>query len=428
MRLLHLYGLALLGCLMVSAVEAADSMDGGARSATPPDSAPNNLAAFVHKVLDENPAWQAARSAVAAAQARARAAGRPLYNPTLEIEAENSDSNTASLGISQTVDWSNKRGAQRDMATFEAQAVHFELAATRVELSAALLAALGRYHSAAAKDQMARQRSQLMQRFLDLAEKRQKAGDLNQVELELARLAHTQALLEQARASAAQSDAEQGLIAISGAPPPRGWPKLPAALPSPAPFATQTLLDRLPAVQAQRARIAAADAQVTLRQRNQRADPSLGLRGGREESEALVGLTLSIPLFVRNNFSAETEAASAELSEAQLGGQDAYRRARAQLHAAAARYRLTHDAWGIWTQSGQTNLSSRTALLERLWQAGEFGTADYLLQLNQTLDTQKSALELQADLWLSWIDWLTASGQILNWLNESTHRLGEQQQ
>lgn len=418
MRLLPIFGAALAGCLLVTVVQAADTTDSGTLPASAETRMAPALPAFVRTVLEDNPKLQAARSAVDAAQARTRGAAKPLYNPKLEFDAETAESDTASLGVTQAIDWADKRGARQGIAAFEAEAARAEFEAIRQQLTAELLAALGRYHSADALDRLARQRVDLMRRFLALAEKRRRAGDLNQVELDLARLAHTQSLLQQAQASAERTDAEQALVAVTGAAR-QAWPALPERLPEPTSFDAQKLLDTLPVMQAQRARVAAARATVTLRRREQRPDPRLGLRGGREGSEGLVGLSLSIPLYVRNDFRAETQAANAQLIEAQQTGQDAYRRAQARLTSAAARYRLTYDAWAAWEQSGQPSLSSQSTLLERLWQAGELSTADYLLQLDQTLETRASALELRGQLWRSWFDWLDASGQFADWLNDS---------
>lgn len=417
MRLLPFFGAVLAGCLLITVAQAADTTDSGTLTQSTATMAPA-LTVFVRTVLEDNPRLQAARAAVDAAQAGTRAAGRPLYNPELEIGAEQAESDTTSIGVRQAIDWADKRGARHGIAAFEAEAARAEFEATRQQLIAELLTALGRYHSTEALDQLAQQRVDLMQRFLALAEKRRRAGDLNQVELDLARLAHTRSLLQRAQASAERTDAEQALVAVTGAAR-QSWPALPGRLPEPASFDAQMLLDGLPELQAQRARVAAAQSTITLRQREQRPDPSLGLRGGREGSEGLVGLSLSIPLYVRNDFRAETQAANAQLIKAQQTGQDAYRRAQARLTSAAARYRVTYDAWATWEHSGQPSLSSQLALLERLWQAGELSTADYLLQLNQTLETRTSALELRGQLWRSWFDWLAASGRFDGWLNGS---------
>jgi len=54
--------------------------------------------------------------------------------------------------------------------------------------------------------------------------------------------------------------------------------------------------------------------------------------------------------------------------------------------------------------------------LQRLWEAGELSTTDYLVQLRQTLDTKESALELRRSMWQAWFEWMSASGQIETWL------------
>lgn len=236
MRYLQFFGLALIGCLTVTVVQAADTLDDGTRPSSTETRLSPALPAFVRTVLEDNPKLQAARSAVDAAQARARGAGKPLYNPELELDAETAESDTASLGITQAIDWADKRGARHGIAAFETEAARAEFEATRQQLTTELLAALGRYHSAEALDRLARQRADLMQRFLALAERRRQAGDLNQVELDLARLAHTQARLQQAQASAERTDAEQALVAVTGSSPRQDWPALPERLPEPVSF------------------------------------------------------------------------------------------------------------------------------------------------------------------------------------------------
>ena len=53
----------------------------------------------------------------------------------------------------------------------------------------------------------------------------------------------------------------------------------------------------------------------------------------------------------------------------------------------AASYAAVRRAFARWSQSTGTDVEKRAELLERLWRAGELSTADYLLQLKQTLDT-----------------------------------------
>ena len=70
-----------------------------------------SLVTLVEQVLSNHPQVQAARAALEAARARTRAAGKPLFNPELELDAEHAVDQTTFLGLSQTIDWADKRSA-----------------------------------------------------------------------------------------------------------------------------------------------------------------------------------------------------------------------------------------------------------------------------------------------------------------------------
>ncbi len=77
------------------------------------------LSGWINAVLSQNPEIQAAQAAVDAAGGRLRAADQPLFNPELEFDYENSEIDTTTGGLSQTIDWSDKRGARTAVADFE---------------------------------------------------------------------------------------------------------------------------------------------------------------------------------------------------------------------------------------------------------------------------------------------------------------------
>ncbi len=395
---------AVLGCLLLS-LDAASA-------ASPPA-----LAGWVGTVLDTNPRTRAAQSALDAAQARERAADQPLYNPELDIEYEDASDVTKTLGLTQAIDFSDKRGARARVAALERERMAAELAGVRQVLAAELLTALAVYHTTHELLALAKQRRALMQRFLALSEQRRQAGDLGQVELDLARLAATESSLQWARLRGMRAQAEQALLAIAdkgGA----GWPMLPA-IPGLARLddaQLDALLEQLPALRAARAQMAVARAAVEVSLRQRRADPTLGLRGGREGEENLLGLSFSIPLNLRNTFTAEVDVAHADAIQIEQDAQDRYRRSRARLVATAQRFEIGRTAWDDWLQTGQGSLESQTRLLERLWRAGELSTSDYLVQLKQTLDTRTAAVELRGSLWRAWFAWLAASGKTESWL------------
>jgi cobalt-zinc-cadmium efflux system outer membrane protein len=238
-------------------------------------------------------------------------------------------------------------------------------------------------------------------------------------------LAHSEARIDSATAGADLAEAERTLAALAPTAGARAWPQLPDDL-APielGPNDARALIAAVPEVRLQRDRVAAADAAVTLRERERRASPTLRLVGGEEDGESLIGVGFSMPLNVRNRFEHEVEAARASSVQAERELDNVTVRARAALEAAAARYGLTRAAWREWLETGAPNLAEQTALLDRLWRAGELDVTDYLVQLDQTLATQASALDLELRLRRAWLDWLAASAQLGDWLGTSIETL-----
>lgn len=380
------------------------------------------LSAFIRAVVDANPQVNAARAALDASVALEGAAGRPLYNPELEFEAEDADSETRALGISQTLDWGGKRKARTTVAESERRSVEADYLAVRWQVTANLLSALALYQTESDRSALASVRSGTMQDFAELAEQRFDAGDISQIELDLAVLAYTDSRIKQATASANVAEAKQAVSSLAVGSLPAEWPAIQTELPSLtiAPSEASDLVMSLPHVRSAQLRVAAAAARVDLRQRERRLDPTLTLRGGTEDDETLVGLNVTIPLPIRNRFTYEVTAASAERRQAQQEAANVSRQAYARFQGAQERYQLSRTAWEDWQRTGGVSLQRQTDLLWRLWEAGELSTTEFLVQLRQTLDTRESALELRAALWRAWFEWLTASGQIESWLGTST--------
>ena len=404
--------LAALIAASVGPLEAwADPPTGGT------DRASSALSAYVQQVLDQHPRVRAAQLEWDAAKARERAAGRAIYNPELDAEYESGEALTRSIGINQTIDLGGKRGAQERAASFESQAAAESLTLVRQSVLGELLSALGAYHTASDRLRAADERKALMARLRTLAAERRQAGDLSQTDLDLAHLAFAEAALQRAQEAREQAAAEQALVRIGGAVVPQ-LPMLQSDYASVSldDSAIDTILQQLPSVRAAQARIAAAKAVVDSRRRARVPDPTIGLYGGKDGADALVGVRFSIPLPVRNSYRAEVEAADASRSALQQSAADDYRQLRAELVAAARRYALSRDAWNEWQQIGAGSLERQTSMLGRLWRAGELSTTEYLVQLNQTLDTRIAAVELRGVLREAWVTWLVVSGHIDTWL------------
>ncbi len=375
------------------------------------------LSSFVWTVVEQNPRVLAARAALEASRALESAAGRPLYNPELEADYESAVDKRWEVGIGQTFDWSGKRGARASVAASDRNAIEADYLATRRDLAVDLLSGLTQYQIGIQRDALAAERNRVMREFAQLAQRRFEAGDLSQVETDLATLAFVEAQIQRATAAADLAQAKQAVRNLTLLSTSDQWPSVDIELPliSNVNDPQKTVMG-LPEILAAQRRVDAANALVELRERERRPDPRLSLRGGREDDSTLVGINLSIPLYIRNSFKFEVTAAVAERDQAQQIADDLMRRAYVRFISASERYQLSRDAWQGWEQTGQLALQRQGDLLQRMWEAGELSTTDYLVQLRQTLDTHESALNLRLTMWRAWLEWLTASGQVEKWL------------
>ncbi len=379
------------------------------------------LAAIVNHALESNPEIEAAKAAVDAAQARLTGAGLPLNNPELEMEAEHTDISTYTLGISQTIDWYNKQDAMEQALRAELNVARTEVTALNLVKSAELLKAIGGIATHREITTLSRRRTGILERFSQLAEQRHAAGDIPQVELELARLSLAEAVMQHAANGSELIQAKSDYFSLSGQTL-DGNIKLPDRLPA-RPSSTldeEALVRNHPQVQVAQLMTQATRQQIHAVDQERKADPTFGLRAGREDRENLLALTFSIPLQVRNAFQSSVNAAQAEALAAEQASQQTYRNLLTRLRSARERYLLVADAWSLWVSHGRSSLLQRIDLLEALWQAGEMSTTDYLLQVQQTLDTQIAGVRLQGDLWGTWVDWLSASGTLDTWLNKTS--------
>ncbi len=376
------------------------------------------LPAFIQRVWSESPAVQGARAALDAARARAAGADRPLHNPMLELDAEQTGVNTTSLGLSQTIDWSDKRGALVRIADQDVQAAEAQLREIRQHTAAETLGALADLSTAREMRALAQRSSQLMKAFFDTVQKRQAAGDIAALDVTLAQVAYSEALMEQAASESRLAEAEAALQAVTGLTA-QSWPQLPENLVPVPQSADPALLDTLPELAVLRSRMEAAKGRIALARKQGKIDPTIGIRAGREESDELLGLSIGIPLFVRNNYREEVRAAAHDAAAAEQAWRDARRRAAARLNAALGRFNSTSHAWQVWRAGGRQAQREQMELLEQMWQAGELTATDFLIQAKQNIDTQATATMLLNEVWQSAIAWLAASGQIEPWLDSS---------
>ena len=382
-----------------------------------PEKAPVALTSTIREALNNHPRLMAARAQLDAAKKQLTASSQALYNPELELDTERTAANTSTLQISQTIDMGDQRGALTRIGQAELEKARAEYRLAGLELQHDLLSVLIEAHTRKELLQLSSQTLALMKEFVRISELRYKAGDLNRSELNLARLAYTAAVLEYARARASASAAAEKYRALF-----QRTPAVLAALPEKLPQVYQpqnldNFLLTLPSVRIQKANIAIARSRVLLRKSEKTVNPTIALRGGKDGSDSLVGLTLSVPLNVRNTYRAEVEVAKKNKYAAEQAAQQAFRDYRARVIASTQQFSYLSEAWKNWRNTGQVSIKGQLDAIKRLWRAGDMSTAEYLVQLKQTMETQASGLELRSELWQSALEWLLVTSNLDKWLN-----------
>ena len=374
-----------------------------------------SMSQFIELVWAESPSVKAAQSELDMLLARKEGVEKPLYNPSLVFDAERSGVNTAVVGFNQTLDWSDQRDAQRQVANALVLMASAALKQVKQNVAVNTLNALAQYATVKQMQTLATYRAELIQNFIDTVKQRQLAGDMGALEGLLAQVTYSEVLMQRAAVESQSAEAEAELQSVTGLVL-TSWPALPPELALQPIRVDNERLKYLPELVVLQHQIEAAKSRVVVTERVNRVAPTIGVRAGREGDDSLLGVSLEIPLFVRNDFKMDVRARSYEVTKDEQLYEVAYRRAKARLDGSFGRYQSTANAWQVWLTEGLSAQQEQGALLERMWQAGELTATDYLVQAKQRLETQKMATELMGEVWLAAIAWLNDSGQMNDWL------------
>ena len=411
---------ALLGAACVLYTGAASTAPFPEEAGHPISPVTPSLRQAVRTAWENNPDVQAARAELLAAQARARAAAQPLYNPTVSLDAENADVDRRTAGLSLALDLSGKRRAREAQGAAEWQASQAGYDLLRRDIASRWLKAWSAFALAAKQRELGERRVALMRRFDELAAQRLQVGDISSPERDLAALAFGEAQIQQASLIGNEAAAQATLTSLGtdAMPSANG---LPDTLPPAADDIAPLSFDDYPEVIEARARQRSAEAGVQVARRARIPDPTVSLTGGQVRNgpvnDRVVGVSLSFPLPVLNTGRAEIDAARAEADAAAAGVHARQLAAKARLRETRARYDALLGAAQAFQVSRAAAFDERAALLEKLWRAGEIGTSDYLVQLKQSLDTALSGLDLQSQAWQAWFDYLAAAGRLTDWID-----------
>ncbi len=374
------------------------------------------LISIVKDAIAVHPLVQSAQQKMNQARANAKASKQPLYNPDISIDYESNVDNISTVGLSQTIDWSDKRATLSQIGLQKEAAVKAEFVLIRQQVAADFLKKINLFHTTRKASALNSQQIATLSQFVDIAKRRFKAGDISQIELNLALLVSGEVRMNSAKIQAQYYAADTALSALLNF---RKIliPEISTSMIQSEDEVVEQLLLNHPRLKQLRLATLIAKAQIKLASRKRTADPTISLNAGKEGKANIYRVGVSMPLFVRNNFNAEVDSAIANAAAVEENYRNSYRNILVAVKSSHKTLSLTLSAYKNWVGQSQKGLQQRGQLLQKLWRSGDLSTTDYLVQIQQTLDTQIAAVRLKADVINAWIDYLSASGQIDSWLS-----------
>lgn len=369
---------------------------------------------FYQQIL-QHPEVVAEREKMNAQLSTAEAREQPLYNPELEAEVEREgEDNNSRIGISQTVDWWDKRGARQNQGNHARQVAQTAYQQVLQQKLMDALLAINDWQSAQQRVTFAREQESQLDALLALVEQRQKTGDLGQIDAEFALLALAQLLNDSADAEAQLAKAGSKLKELFPERSPDTLAIPDAFWLQPRSGDSARLVDRHPRVVQALAEWNAAKAQADVAVRDAKSDPTLGINGGKSGEDNVVAVTLSIPLALRNNYRAEVRAASQESLAAEAHYYQIRRQQLALLEGSEAALQAYSGRHERWIRVMQARVGNSASLLDKQWRTGDLSTPDYLLALKERGESLQAGIELESEWHQSVIEWLLESGQLID--------------
>ncbi|MBK1872615.1 MAG: TolC family protein [Oceanospirillales bacterium] len=364
--------------------------------------------------ISKHPDVVAMKEQAAARNADAEANEQPLYNPELSLGADRTGTeNNFEAGLSQTIDWSDQQGALKEKAKLARLSAQADLSAAVLEQTSESMFALVEWRASKLNEVIAESQQQRLNALLEQVEQRQQAGDLGRADAELLFLSLSRQLSEVAQVKAAVDQVEAQVrerlpdwSPESGGIPEHVWPTLKSRVGD-----ADLLLH--PSVVAARSKWQLLRSEIEIAKRKAKATPTVGFRGGRDGGENVVGLTFSVPLNVRNNYSAETRAANRRALEAEARFKALYRKQQYELAGDRAAWKRYDEQLNEWKELSQERVQRSADLLEQQWTVGDISTSEYLQALGQRAESLKTGIELEKQAQLGLIELLRQSGELI---------------
>ncbi|MFB2643030.1 TolC family protein [Shewanella bicestrii] len=338
------------------------------------------------------------------------AADRAIYNPELGLDYQNADTDTYSLGLSQTLDWGDKRGVATRLAQLEAQILLADIQLERSQMLAERLLALAEQAQSNKALTFAEQQLRFTQAQLNIAEQRFAAGDLSDVELQLLKLELASNTADYALAEQAALVADGKVIELLGVDKLGFREFIPEIGQS---VSQMTPKVDLPALTSAHQQVLLAKANAMKVKADTAADPTINLGVEKEGDDNKFGVGVAIPLQVRNNYSELQSVADKGIAIAEqnyLARERVLTAKQAQFTNALPRLLARYQDW---RERVAASGSKAAKSLSEQWRSGDVSTSEYLQSRRQLAASYLVGLNLETAIYQSWLTWMGDSGQLL---------------
>lgn len=334
--------------------------------------------------INKDPEVIEARELLNAGNHHAKSLTQAIFNPELDASFEKEgDFNNYSIGLNQTIDFWDKRSANTSIGEITLYASQQHLLNLINSKKANALIALANWQSAKDAAQLSTERENQLQTLLSIVEDKQKAGILEPLDAELVYLNLSQVFSEIAEYQIALKNAEIKVKELL----PDWTPEISAKTSSNFDVESYSYkakwIEQHPHVQLAKAKWKEQQAKAQLTTIENKANPTIGISAGKSGDESTVGLTFSMPLNIRNNYSDVAKAAYSEAVAAEAYFQSVYRKQSFEAQANDESLLVSKKYYGRWKKLIQGRADNSTKLLNARWEAGDINTPDYLFTLSQ---------------------------------------------
>jgi len=374
-----------------------------------------NWRSTLQQTVSQHPDVLAAKKSIDSEAAYVHSQSKPLYNPELSADMSRKGEDTnIQIGIEQTLDWWGKSELHYEKAQTQEKIKHYQAQQVEQQIIFKLLSALLEWQSAHALFDISQQRVQQLEKLRFTLNRQYRAGDISYLDNQLAQLAQTQL---QQETQAIENQYKQAFTEVNLWIPNFG-PDLFSSIPdtfwksikSPDEIKTDELLN----LRIQQLAIDGQRVDEKIVNIQSKPEPTVGIYTGREEDENVIGLSVSVPLNLRNNYQSTIEASKIKTQALLTEYEAAIYQQTQQLKTQWALLKNHERQYQSLEQSRSLNNSNYLqTLLDKQLALNDISVSEYLRSSQLFLDVKTARIYAKQQWLKTQLEYLLRSDQLL---------------